>query len=92
MAVRKPVAQKVIKQKKNHGPKRKLFHDWTSTMRLHFANAGLLDKYSNYESFAISCGARGVRTDIAKLWEDYSILPDKAAKDNFLKNLTKKQK
>ena len=35
---------------KKHGPKKKMFHCWSSTMRWHFAKAGLLTKYNNFES------------------------------------------
>lgn len=88
MAVKKPAAAPAKqKLRKTHGPKRKLFHEWTSTMRLHFAKAGVLSKYCNYESFTISCGARGVRSDLADLWEEFIRLPDKAAKDAYLDNL-----
>ena len=88
MAVRKPAAAPAKqKLRKNHGPKRKMFHCWSSTMRLHFANAGILDKYSNYESFVLSCGARGVRSDIESLWEEFYKLPDHQAKDKYLAEL-----
>jgi hypothetical protein len=88
MAARKPApAPQKQKLRKNHGPKRKLFHEWTSTMRLHFAKAGVLDKYSNYDSFVLSCGARGIRSDTADLWEEFIRLPDKQAKDQYLKDL-----
>jgi hypothetical protein len=40
--------------KKNHGPKKKMFHCWTSTMRMHLAKAGLLSKYNNYEDAKIT--------------------------------------
>ena len=47
--------------KKKHGPKKKMFHCWSSTMRKHLADAGLLDKCYNFESFALACNARGKR-------------------------------
>ena len=88
MAVKKPAAAPAKqKLRKTHGPKRKMFHCWSSTMRLHFANAGILDKYSNYESFVLSCGARGIRSDINDLWEEFIRLPDRPAKDKYLAEL-----
>ena len=51
MAVRKPApAPKAVKLRKKHGPKKKMFHCWTSTMRLAFARCGVLTKYYNYET------------------------------------------
>ena len=47
--------------KKRHGPKKKMFHCWSSTMRKHLADAGLLDKVYNFESFALACSAKGKR-------------------------------
>lgn len=47
--------------KKMHGPKKKMFHCWTSTMRLHFAKAGLLNKYNNFEAWQQACQAKGKR-------------------------------
>ena len=32
--------------RKKHGPKKKMFHCWSSTMRMHLAKAGLLSKYN----------------------------------------------
>ena len=60
--------------RKPHGPKRKLFHEWSSTMRMHFANAGLLDKYHNYESFVLACGARGKRNITKAEFNDFLLL------------------
>lgn len=46
---------------KKHGPKKKMFHCWSSTMRKHFADAGLLSKYCNFESWQQACQAKGKR-------------------------------
>lgn len=74
--------------RKPHGPKRKLFHDWTSTMRMHLARAGLLSKYNNYESFALACGARGKRNPTKAEFNDF-ILLTREQKDEFFKGLHK---
>ena len=73
MAQRKGGVVAPAKQKlrKNHGPKRKMFHDYDSTMRLHFASAGVLDKYHNFESFAQYCAAKGVKKYVKELWDDF---------------------
>lgn len=67
----KPTASSGPKLRKKHGPKKKLFHCWTSTMRLHLANAGLLKKNSNKESFAQSLSAKGIKNDIDLRWNEY---------------------
>ena len=74
--------------RKPHGPKRKLFHSWTSTMRMHLARAGLLSKYYNYESFAIACGARGKRNVTRIEFSDFLLL-SKDQKDEYFKNIHK---
>lgn len=74
---------------KQHGPKRKLFHDYSSTMRIHMAEAGLLDKYSNYESFKLSCMARGIKNPTLGMYEEMSRLKTKQAKDEWFKALRK---
>lgn len=51
--------------KKSHGPKRGMFHCWSSTIRMHLAKAGLLSKFENYESWQQACQAKGKR-DISK--------------------------
>ena len=74
MAARKPgkVAAPVkIKQRKNHGPKRKMFHEWDSTTRMHLAQAGLLSKYHNFESFSLALTAKGIKKYISDIWADY---------------------
>ena len=56
-------------------------------MRLAFAKCGVLSKYHNFESFEASCSARGVRGDIADLYEEFIRLPDRKTQDAYLKNL-----
>lgn len=93
MAVRKPApAPKAVKLRKKHGPKKKMFHCWTSTMRLAFAKCGVLTKYYNYESFQASCSARGVRSDVADLYEEFIRLPDRKTQDTYLENLAENAK
>ena len=48
--------------RRTHGPKKKMFHCWSSTMRLSLANAGLLNKYNNFEAWQQACQAKGNRT------------------------------
>ena len=74
---------------KMHGPKRKLFHDWSISMRIHLANAGLLDKYSNYESFKLACVARGVKNPTEAMFDEMRFLKTQADKDAWFKSLRK---
>lgn len=85
MATRKianPLKQRVYK---NHGPKRHLFKEFKPMTHV-IAQAGLLNKYNNYESFTLSCGARGVKVGMEEMWEEFKILPhDK--QNEYLKNI-----
>lgn len=74
--------------KKVHGPKRKLFHCWSQTMRKHFADAGLLSKNYNYESFTISCNARGKRNVSKNDFNDFVKL-SKEDKDKYFASIKK---
>ena len=74
---------------KKHGPKRKLHHCWTSTMRKHFADVGLLSKYYNYESWTLSVQARGRRDASRNDFNDFVKL-SREEKDNYFKNIKKK--
>lgn len=74
--------------RKKHGPKRKLFHEWSSTMRKHFADAGLLTKCYNFESFALACNAKGKRNVSRGDFRDFVILPNEE-KDKYFENLKK---
>ncbi|MBP5470499.1 MAG: hypothetical protein J6Z11_14785 [Candidatus Riflebacteria bacterium] len=74
---------------KKHGPKKKMFHCWSSTMRWHFAKAGLLSKYNNFEAWQQACQAKGKR-DATKANFDEFIKLDKEAKDKYFENLGNK--
>ena len=74
--------------RKSHGPKKKLFHCWTSTMRMHLAKAGLLSKYYNFESWQQACQAKGKRNVTKAEFEEFSKL-DKEAKDKYFAELNK---
>lgn len=74
--------------RKKHGPKRKMFHCWTSTMRKHFADAGLLTKYNNFESWQLACQARGKRNATESEFNEFVKL-DLEAKKSYFNNLTK---
>lgn len=70
---------------KNHGPKRHMFKDYKPMVH-QFAKAGLLTKYNDYESFTLSCTARGVKYGIAEMWIEFRCLPhDK--QNEYLKNI-----
>ena len=73
---------------KKHGPKKKMFHCWSSTMRKHFADAGLLSKNYNYESFATACTAKGKRNVSKGDFNAFIVLP-KEEKDNYFKSMSK---
>lgn len=75
-------------QHKKHGPKRKLFHCWSSTMRKHFADAGLLNKKYNFESFTLSCNARGKRNVSKQDFNDFVILSEEE-KVKYFANMSK---
>ena len=73
--------------KKKHGPKKKMFHCWSSTMRKHLADAGLLDKYHHFDSFALAAMSRGVRANLQELWLEFYRLPTRKEQNDFLANL-----
>lgn len=88
MAARKPgkVAAPVkTKLRKNHGPKRHLFKDYKPMVKA-MADAGLLTKYNNFESFTLSCAARGVKNGVAEMWTEFRLLPRKE-QNEYLKNI-----
>jgi len=74
--------------RKSHGPKKKMFHCWTSTMRKHFADAGLLSKYNNFESWQQACQAKGKRDATLANFNEFVKL-DKEAKDKYFEDLNK---
>ena len=73
---------------KKHGPKKKMFHCWSSTMRWHFAKAGLLTKYNNFESWQQACQAKGKRDATQANFNEFVKL-DKEAKDKYFEELSK---
>lgn len=88
MAARKPgKVAAPVKQKlrKNHGPKKHLFKEFKPMVHL-FAQDGLLTKYNNFESFSLSCAARGVKNDVAEMWTEFRALP-RDKQDEYLKNI-----
>lgn len=93
MAARKPgKVAAPVKQKlrKNHGPKRHLFHEYKPMVHV-FAAAGVLSKYSNYQSFCLSCQAHGVRSNTEAMWEEFRVLEYPAQKE-YLKNIKENEK
>ena len=48
-----------------------------------FADAGLLNKYCNYESFQLSCQSRGIRVGVAEMWEEFRGLSLEKKKEYF---------
>ena len=73
---------------KKHGPKKKMFHCWSSTMRKHFADAGLLSKYNNFESWQQACQAKGKRNATKAEFDEFIKL-DKEAKDSYFDSVKK---
>ena len=70
---------------KSHGPKRHMFKDYKPMIH-QFAKAGLLTKYNDYESFALSCTTRGVKSGIAEMWIEFRCLP-RDKQNEYLKNI-----
>ncbi|MBP5470678.1 MAG: hypothetical protein J6Z11_15710, partial [Candidatus Riflebacteria bacterium] len=75
--------------KKMHGPKKKMFHCWTSTMRLHLAKAGLLNKYNNFEAWQQACQAKGKRNTTKADFNEFVKLSQEE-KVKFFENLGNK--
>lgn len=90
MAVRRTAATAPVRQKlrKNHGPKRKMFHDHNATSRILFGKLGLLDKYHNFDSFTLALNARGIKDNLKQRWDIFYGLPMEE-KRKYFKNLTK---
>lgn len=74
--------------KKPHGPKRKMFHCWSQTMRMQLAKDGLLTKAYNFESFAQACNAKGKRNVSRGDFADY-VAMSKVEKDKYFDTLKK---
>lgn len=89
MAIKRKVSAAPVRQKlrKHHGPKRHLFHGWNKVYRHEFAQAGVINKYSDIESFGLACGARGIKYGIKEMWEEFSILPTRVQKDAYLADI-----
>ena len=68
--------------RKSHGPKRKLFKEFKPMIKA-FADAGLLDKYHNYESFCLACNARGKRNPSKQEFQEFTQLPHDKQKEYF---------
>ena len=81
-SVAAPVKQKL---RKKHGPKRHMFKDYKPMVHV-FAQAGVLSKYCEYESFAQSCAARGVKSGVAEMWDEFKYLP-RDEQDEYFANL-----
>ena len=93
MAARKPgKVAAPVKQKlrKKHGPKRHLFCEYKPMVHV-FAAAGVLNKYSNYQSFCLSCQARGVRSNTDAMWQEFRVLEYPEQKEYF-KNIKANEK
>ena len=71
---------------KKHGPKKKMFHCWTSTMRMHLAKAGLLTKYTNFESWQQACQAKGKRNTTKADFDEFIKL-NQEQKVEYFKNI-----
>ena len=71
---------------KKHGPKKKMFHCWTSTMRMHLAKAGLLTKYTNFESWQQACQAKGKRNTTKADFDEFIKLSQEQ-KVEYFKNI-----
>lgn len=89
MAVRRGgnAAPVKMKLRKNHGPKRHLWHGLDKVGRIDVGACGLLSKYYDKESFGLACNARGIKMGINDLWEEYKLLPTCKAKDEYLSNV-----
>lgn len=72
---------------KNHGPKRKLFAEFKPMIKS-IADAGLLDKYHNYESFVLACTARGKRNTTKRDFAEFVGLT-RAQQKEYLAKLSK---
>lgn len=69
---------------KKHGQKRHLFKEFKPMIKA-FADAGLLDKYHNYESFCLACNARGKRNPTKFEFNEFRLLPEDKQKEYFTK-------
>jgi len=58
---------------KSHGPKRHM-HTWCGAMKKDFADAGLLSKYYDFESWQLAMAARGNRKATYAEFQAFSLL------------------
>ena len=72
---------------KKHGPKKHLFKEYKPMIKA-MADAGLLTKYNNYDSFVIACQARGKRNPTTEDFKAFSVMT-RLEQDQYLKNLSK---
>lgn len=86
MAVKRRVSAAPVKVRlrKNHGPKRHLWHAYGKVGRINMGQAGMLTKYHDKESFALSLASRGIKSDINELWSEFVLLKTNKEKDLFL--------
>ena len=73
--------------RKNHGPKRHMFKEFKPMVRA-FADAGLLSKYDNFESWQLACAARGCKKVDYNEFKKFVVLSLPEKKEYF-KNLRK---
>ena len=72
---------------KKHGPKRHLFKEYKPMIKA-FADAGLLSKYHNYESFVLACNAKGKRNTSRQEFNSFVCL-SMEDKKKYFQSLTK---
>jgi hypothetical protein len=74
--------------RKNHGPKRHLFHELKPMVHV-IAQSGLLSKYYAYESWALACQARGIKNPRKEDFNKFILLKTKKEKDEYYASLKK---
>ena len=72
---------------KNHGPKKHLFKEYKPIIKA-MADAGLLSKYYNYDSFSSACSSKGKRNPSKHDFNDFFVL-SKEDKKGYFKGLRK---
>ena len=72
---------------KKHGPKRHMFKEYKPMIKA-MADAGLLTKYNDYESWTLACQSRGKRNVTRRDFNEFVVLP-LAEKKAYFKNLKK---
>lgn len=74
--------------RKNHGPKKYLFHELKPMVHI-IAQSGLLSKYYAYESWVTACQARGVKNPRKEDFNKFILLKTKKEKDEYYASLKK---